>query len=104
MLRAPGLTDSIRLQSNPVWLFSLPLQNVDPHFSIEFVSEKARQELLALLCSTRSKALALLERIPGRPRGNPQVTVHLRLYLVKTALSTCYAPLDGNHPAVTKHP
>lgn len=64
MLRAPGLTDSIRLQSNPVWLFSLPLQNVDPHFSIEFLSEKARQELLALLCSTRSKALALLERIP----------------------------------------
>lgn len=43
--------------------FSLPIQNVEIRFSIEFASEKARQELLAFPCSTRSRAFALLDRM-----------------------------------------
>ncbi|MDD7427451.1 MAG: type II toxin-antitoxin system RelE/ParE family toxin [Sutterella sp.] len=53
--------------------FSLPIQNVEIRFSIEFASEKARQELLAFPCSTRSRAFALLDRmrIDGPNLGMP---------------------------------
>ena len=51
----------------------LPIQSVETHFSIEFASENARQELLALPCSTRSRAFALLDRmrIDGPNLGMP---------------------------------